>query len=83
MNERNLLEFSKVFHNRLGQEVYLSYDILNNILDILINNYEKCEYCLKIKEKYIVFNNKNLGYNKVCNECWKDKFINWSDEYYY
>ena len=84
MNTEKVLEFSKVYQERLGKDVILSYDILDLIRDEIIVDII-CEFCncnKTNKNKIIEIKNKKLGYEKICKRCWENSMINWSDDYY-
>ena len=83
MNNKKLLEFSKVYHERLGISVILCDDILNKIKDELIKKFKICEMCHQMKlKKDIPLRTPKLGYNFVCHHCWEQSFIDWGDDYY-
>ena len=83
MEENKKLEFMKVYHERLGKDVTLSYDILDIISDEFIKDII-CEFCncKTNQNKIIEIKNKKLGYEKICKRCWENSMINWSDNYY-
>jgi len=82
MNTEKLLEFSKVFHIRLGKNVDLSNDILDIIKDELIKDIRICQMCHKMKtKKDVPLRTPKLGYDFVCHHCWRSSF-NWDDDYW-
>jgi len=81
MNQDQLISFIKVFHTNLGQDVPLPHDILELIQEKIQKNLKYCEFGKHYKFKEDVpLRTPTLGYDFVCDTCWRCSFINWNHE---